>query len=151
MESENNGRDATCPAEEDNHLEKQADAVSGEPPCIDSKPGAADGAGQQEHAKKPGNTMVLVERATALRGLAITRPRTPKGTLRKRSLEEIRSLDPEVPYVKFEAAARDLVCSLMERQDRMNEEIFNKIVDLEYRLKDLELEMIDLNEKRGRS
>jgi hypothetical protein len=40
--------------------------------------------------------------------------------------------------VKFEAAARDLVCSLMERQDRMNEEIFYRINDLAYRLDDLE-------------
>ena len=40
--------------------------------------------------------------------------------------------------MKFEAAARDLVCSLMERQDRMNEEIFYRINDLAYRLDDLE-------------
>ena len=44
---------------------------------------------------------------------------------------------PEIPYVKFEKAARDLVCSLMERQDRMNEEIFLKINDLEYRVDDI--------------
>jgi hypothetical protein len=40
--------------------------------------------------------------------------------------------------VKFEAAARDLVCSLMERQDRMNKEIFLRINDLGCRLEDLE-------------
>jgi len=40
--------------------------------------------------------------------------------------------------VKFEAAARDIVCSLMERQDRMNEEIFNRMNDLGYRFEDLE-------------
>jgi hypothetical protein len=40
--------------------------------------------------------------------------------------------------VKFEAAIRDMVCSLMERQDRMNEEIFYRINDLGSRLDDLE-------------
>ena len=43
--------------------------------------------------------------------------------------------------MKFEAAARDLVCSLMERQDRMNEEIFYKINDLVYRVEDLEQDL----------
>ena len=91
-----------------------------------------------------------VERATALRGLSISRPRTSKSALRRRSLQEIRSLEPEIPYQKFESATRDLVCSLMERQDRMNEEIFNKIVDLEYRVKDIEIDLQDIME-RGRS
>jgi hypothetical protein len=93
---------------------------------------------------------VLVERATTLRGLSISRPRTSKSALRRRSLQDIHSLEPEIPYVKFESATRDLVCSLMERQDRMNEEIFNKIVDLEYRVKDIEIDLQDLME-RGRS
>jgi hypothetical protein len=51
---------------------------------------------------------------------------------------DIYGKDPEIPFVKFEAAARELVCSLMERQDRMNEEIFYRINDLAYRLEDLE-------------
>jgi hypothetical protein len=51
---------------------------------------------------------------------------------------DIYGKDPEIPYVKFEAAVRDLVCSLMERQDRMNEEIFYQINDLRYRVEDLE-------------
>jgi len=51
---------------------------------------------------------------------------------------DINDKDAEVPYVKLEAAARALVCSLMERQDRMNEEIFYKLNDLAYRVEDLE-------------
>jgi uncharacterized protein YuzE len=51
---------------------------------------------------------------------------------------DIYGREAEIPYVKFEAATRDLVCSLMERQDRMNEEIFCKINDLEYRIEDIE-------------
>jgi hypothetical protein len=80
----------------------------------------------------------LVERVTALRGQSIGRPPEPKSVRRRRTLQDICSRDPEIPYVKFEMILRDLVCSLMERQDRMNEEIFYKINDLTYRIEDLE-------------
>jgi len=80
----------------------------------------------------------LVERVTALRGQGIARPPEPKNILRRQTQTDIYGKDAEVPYVKFEAAARDLVCSLMERQDRMNEEIFYKLNDLVYRVEDLE-------------
>ncbi len=80
----------------------------------------------------------LTERATALRGQGIGRPPAPKSVVRRQTQGDIFGKDPEIPYVKFEAAARDLVCSLMERQDRMNEEIFYRINDLGYRLEDLE-------------
>jgi len=79
-----------------------------------------------------------VERATALRGQSIARPQEPKSIRRLHTRMDIYEKDAEIPYVKFEAAARDLVCSLMERQDRMNEEIFSKINDLAYRVDDIE-------------
>ena len=77
-------------------------------------------------------------RATALRGQEITRHQSPKSTYRRQTQQNIYGKDSEIPYVKFEAAFRDLVCSLMERQDRMNEEIFSKLNDLGYRVEDLE-------------
>ena len=80
----------------------------------------------------------LVERKTALRGQGICRPKEPRSVLRRQTQRDIYGKDPEIPYVKYEAAVRDLVCSLMERQDRMNEEIFARLVDLEYRVHDLE-------------
>lgn len=80
----------------------------------------------------------LVERATALRGQGISRPPAPKSAVRRQTMGDIYGRDPEIPYVKFEAALRDLVCSLMERQDRMNEEIFYRVNDLGSRLDDLE-------------
>jgi hypothetical protein len=80
----------------------------------------------------------LVQRATALRGQSIARPRQLKSVLRRQTQYDIFGKDPEVPYVKFEAAVKDLVCSLMERQDRMNEEIFYRMSDLVYRVEDLE-------------
>lgn len=108
-----------------------------------SGPGAGTGPlspAAQEHRGVPKKTAPPhpVERATALRGQGIGRPPTPKSAVRRQTLGDIFGRDPEVPYVKFEAALRDLVCSLMERQDRMNEEIFYRINDLGSRLDDLE-------------
>jgi len=93
---------------------------------------------------------VLVERATALRGLSISAPRKKKSALRKQTELDLHGRDPEVPCLKAENVIRDLVCSLMERQDRMNEAILNKIVDLEYRVKDIEIDFQDPR-ARGRS
>jgi hypothetical protein len=103
--------------------------------------------GTKQHSTDPGETRTerrtrtaprLVERVTALRGQSIARPPEPKSIRRRRTQMDIYDKDAEIPYGKFEAAARDLVCSLMERQDRMNEEIFYKITDLAYRVEDLE-------------
>jgi hypothetical protein len=85
---------------------------------------------------------LLVERVTALRSQSNAgRPPQPKSARRRLSITDIHSKDPEIPYVKFEAATKDLVCSLMERQDRMNEEIFLRINDIAYRLEDLEQDL----------
>jgi hypothetical protein len=94
--------------------------------------------GDTRTAKRTRTAPRLVERVTALRGQGIASPREPKSILRRRTQEDIYNKGAEVPYMKFEAAVRDLVCSLMERQDRMNEEIFYKINDLVYRVEDLE-------------
>jgi hypothetical protein len=89
-------------------------------------------------SKRTRTAPYLVDRVTALRGQGIARPPEPKSILRRQTQADIYAKDAEIPYVKFEAAARNLVCSLMERQDRMNEEIFNKMNDLGYRVEDLE-------------
>ena len=94
--------------------------------------------GDARTAKRTRTSPPLVERVTALRGQGIASPKKPKSTLRRQTLTDIYGRDAEVPYVKLEAAARALVCSLMERQDRMNEEIFYKLNDLAYRVEDLE-------------
>jgi len=94
--------------------------------------------GDARTAKRTRITPRLVERVTALRGQGIARPPEPKSTRRRRTRMDIYNKDAEIPYVKFEAVARDLVCSLMERQDRMNEEIFYKINDLAYRVEGIE-------------
>jgi hypothetical protein len=80
----------------------------------------------------------LVERMTGLRALNIGYGRVAQSTIRKRTERDLRLPDAEIPYFKTEKAVRDLVCSLMERQDRMNEAIFLKLNDLEYRVHDIE-------------
>ncbi len=81
----------------------------------------------------------LVKRKTGLRGQDIGASRESKSVIRKRTEQDIFSQNPEVTYVKAERANRDLVCTLMERQDRMIEAIFLKINDLGYRIEDLEV------------
>ncbi|MFA5331925.1 MAG: hypothetical protein WC342_06060 [Methanoregula sp.] len=109
-------------------------------PCGSGKPGTGPEFPESREQPAPGNHQVprLVERATALRGQGIVRRPEPKSAVRRRTQTDIYGKDPEIPYVKFEAAARDLVCSLMERQDRMNEEIFYRFNDIVYRIEDLE-------------
>ena len=80
----------------------------------------------------------LVERQTGLRRPDIGSSRKPKNTVRKNTEDDLNEREPEIPYVKTELAIRDLVCSLMERQDRMNEQLFVQINNLEYRMDDLE-------------
>ena len=80
----------------------------------------------------------LVNRKTGLCGLDIGASRESKSVIRKRTEQDIFCMDPEVTYVKAEKANRDLVCTLMERQDRMIEAIFLKINDLRCRVEDLE-------------
>ena len=113
------------------------------------EPGPA-GSGEQgtgQNSKDPGDARTakrtrtsppLVGRVTSLMGQGIASLKKPKRTLRRQTQTDIYSRDAEIPYVKLEAAARALVCSLMERQDRMNEEIFYKLNDLAYRVEDLE-------------
>jgi hypothetical protein len=79
-----------------------------------------------------------VERRTGIRGLGIGAAPTPKSTIRKNTEDDLRERDPEIPYAKAESGFRDLVCSLMERQDRMNEQLFVHINELQYRMDDVE-------------
>jgi hypothetical protein len=98
-------------------------------------------AGKGQTLKRTTTPPRLVQRVTALRGLSIARPPEPKSIRRRQTRTDICQKDAEVPYVKFEAATRDLVCSLMERQDRINEEVFCKINDLVYRIEDIEQDL----------
>jgi len=91
----------------------------------------------------------LVERKTALRGQGIGQGRVPQSLIRKRTERDLRLPDAEIPYFKTEKAVRDLFCSLLERQDRMNEAIFLQLNDLKYRVDDLECSVNSRAAKRS--
>jgi hypothetical protein len=81
----------------------------------------------------------LVERVTGLRGQAIDRGTRPSRLDRSRTGRELLEQDSDIPYTAAEKAQRDLVCSLIERQDRVTEQLLLMINDLQYRTDDLEL------------
>jgi hypothetical protein len=66
---------------------------------------------------------------------------------RRRTLLAIWDKDGEIPYIKYETASRNLICCLMERQDRMNEAIFERMIEIEYRIDDLERDCSECSKK----
>jgi len=94
--------------------------------------------GQEPEKKNRHTAPQLVERKTELRGQAIAPSWRAPASIRKRTEQDLKEPNAEIPYYKAEKANRDLVCSLIERQDRMIEELFLVITDLKYRLEDIE-------------
>jgi len=84
----------------------------------------------------------LVERVTALRGQAIDHGQRPKRSVRSGIRRELLAYDSDVQYAAVEKAQQDLVCSLIERQDRVTEKLLLMINDLQYRTDDLELAVL---------
>ena len=121
---------------------EQSSGTSAEVPEPDTIASGDAGTVQENTAKKEEGqespSSRLVDRKTGLRCLSIGLGRIGQSTIRKRTERDLRLPDAEIPYIKTEKAVRDLVCSLMERQDRMNEAIFLKLNDLEYRVADVE-------------
>ncbi len=79
-----------------------------------------------------------VERKTYLRGQAIDPPRRSQRSVRKRTEQDLLDEESDVPYAAWEKTTRSLVCSLIERQDRLSEQFLRKVNDLQYRVDDLE-------------
>jgi len=121
--------------------------------------GATSNSPENAQTSKPSNTPnpkiskpktpKLVERHTALRGASISPVRKPQSVTRKNTWDDLNEREPEIPYLKVERANRDLVCSLMERQDRMNEQLFLNINDMQYRLDDLEFKVEAMSHKKN--
>ena len=84
--------------------------------------------------KKP---LKQVERRTGLRGQAIAPGKNPKSR-RQAVIRELMEIGSDIPYAAVEKANRDLICSLIERQDRAIEGVLLLITDMQYRLDDLE-------------
>jgi hypothetical protein len=82
-----------------------------------------------------------VFRKTELHGtMPASTPDEGKKT-RRRTMQSLKSPGAMVSYQPFETAFRDFICSLMERQDMMGEELLLHIADLQQQIDALE----DLN------
>jgi hypothetical protein len=79
--------------------------------------------------KKPVIThpVIEVERKTELQGMSGKSYPEGPAQVRRRTERDLKDPYSDIPYAKTEKAVRDLVCSLIERQDRMNINIFLEI------------------------
>jgi hypothetical protein len=83
--------------------------------------------------KKPVITppVIEVERKTELQGMSAKPSHEYPARIRRRTERDLKDPDADIPYAKTERAVRDLVCSLIERQDRMNIDIFLEINNMQ--------------------
>jgi len=79
---------------------------------------------KRDRVKKP---VIEVVRKTELQGMSALPSHEDPARIRRRTEQDLKDADADIPYAKTEKAVRDLVCSLIERQDRMNTEIFLEI------------------------
>ena len=100
-------------------------------------------------SKKPiiASPVRKVVRKTELQGIDRSSFMDPQ-EIRKRTERFLKFPDAEIPYYKVEEALRDLVCSLMEHEDRRNEDMFLRWNGLKHRIEDLEDEVQVLKSKK---
>jgi hypothetical protein len=96
-----------------------------------------------------GTAPKYVERTTALRGRGMAPVKKSRPSARSRTERDLLAYDSDVPYAAVEDANRQLVCALIERQDRVTEKLLLMINDLEYRVDDLELTVRNRGKSRG--
>jgi hypothetical protein len=85
-----------------------------------------------------------VFRKTELLGIA---PPTEPDAIKKarqRTLKNIRDPDGEVAYRPFEDAFRDFTCSLVQRQDKVYDEMLLYVADLQQRIDALECQIEEI-------
>jgi hypothetical protein len=75
--------------------------------------------------------VIEVERKTELQGMSAKPCPDNQAQIRRRTERDLKDPDADIPYAKTEKAVRDLVCSLIERQDRMNIDIFLEINNMQ--------------------
>ena len=79
-----------------------------------------------------------VFRKTELLGIAPPSEPDEIKKARQRTLKNIRDPDGEVAYRPFEDAFRDFICSLVERQDKVYDEMLLHVADLQQQIDALE-------------
>jgi hypothetical protein len=79
-----------------------------------------------------------VLRKTELIGIRPPSAPDERKKTRKRTLQNLRDPAGAVPYREFETMFKDFICSLMERQDVLQEEALLHVADLRQRIDALE-------------
>ncbi len=92
------------------------------------EPGSKDGSDTKPAADHP---VIGIKRKTELQGMVTKSSLYDPAQIRRRTERDLKDAGSEIPYARTEKAVRDLVCSLIERQDRMNRDIFLEINTLQ--------------------
>jgi hypothetical protein len=79
-----------------------------------------------------------VFRKTDLHGTTTASTPDEGKKIRRRTIQSLKSPAATVSYQPFETAFKDFICSLMERQDMMGEELLLHIADLQQQIDALE-------------
>jgi hypothetical protein len=95
--------------------------------------------------KKPQKKSRLVERATALRGLTANPPRISTRARQKIAEHDLLH-DSGLPYETYPKDLRKILCTIFERQDRLNDALLLRFSDMEYRVEDIEADIAALRE-----
>ena len=90
---------------------------------------------KQEPVPQPAGN---VFRKTELHGTTTASTPDEGKKIRRRTMQSLKSSAATVSYIPFEAAFKDFICSLMERQDMMGEELHHHIADLQQQIDALE-------------
>lgn len=93
------------------------------------------------HAKDSIIPKTGVFRKTELHGTVPAQTRAEQERVRSRTQKNLRSPDSDVAYVPFDTAFRDLICSVIQRQDRIREELLMLDADLRQQITALEVRM----------
>jgi len=116
---------AECAGQEENsELEWAKQHVKEEPAPV-----------KQEPVPQPGGT---VFRKTELHGTTTVSTPNESKKIRRQTMQRLKSPGAAVSYQPFETAFRDFICSLMEQQDMMGEELLLHIADLQQQIDALE-------------
>jgi hypothetical protein len=84
---------------------------------------------------QPGGT---VFRKTELHGTKTVSTPVEGKKIRKRTIQSLKSPGAVVSYQPFETAFKDFICSLLERQDMMGEDLLHHIADLHQQIDAIE-------------
>jgi hypothetical protein len=115
--------------EENSELEWGKQHMKEEPSPVKQEPV------QREPVPQPVRT---VFRKTELHGTTTGAKPDALKKIRRRTLQSLKSPGAMVSYQPFETAFKDFICSLMEHQDKMGEEILLHIADLQQQIDALE-------------